>query len=330
MPELGSGAHKGQSGKVAVVGGCREYTGAPYFAALSALKLGADLSHVFCAAAAAPVIKAYSPELIVHPVLRESHDADAGGGGGGGGGDRGAVVDRVVADVAAWLPRFDAVVVGPGLGRDPLVLECVAKVVEAAREARIPLVLDGDGLSLATSHPELVRGYELAVLTPNVNEYRRLVSGAAGGDEGAGKGAPVPDEEPDALRRLAESLGGVTIVQKGPRDLVSDGRDVLSCAVEGSPRRCGGQGDVLTGCIATFLAWSTKRGGAATGGGNGGARTAVHDSLSQSPTVAAAFAGCLLVRLLARAAFAKHRRGTVTGQLIDEMEDVVEGIAPAV
>eukprot|EP00850_Spirogloea_muscicola_P027073 SM015298S01687 [mRNA] locus=s15298:34:297:- [translate_table: standard] len=70
MPDLGGGAHKGQSGKVAVVGGCREYTGAPFFAAMAALKLGADLSHVFCAAAAAPVIKAYSPELIVHPVLR--------------------------------------------------------------------------------------------------------------------------------------------------------------------------------------------------------------------------------------------------------------------
>lgn len=35
---------------------------------------GADLSHVFCTTDAAPVIKSYSPELIVHPVLEESYN----------------------------------------------------------------------------------------------------------------------------------------------------------------------------------------------------------------------------------------------------------------
>lgn len=34
---------------------------------------GADLSHVFCTKDAATVIKSYSPELIVHPILEESY-----------------------------------------------------------------------------------------------------------------------------------------------------------------------------------------------------------------------------------------------------------------
>ena len=45
------------------------HSGAPYYAAISSLKAGADLSHVYCMEAAASVIKSYSPELIVHPVL---------------------------------------------------------------------------------------------------------------------------------------------------------------------------------------------------------------------------------------------------------------------
>ncbi|KAI3681610.1 hypothetical protein L6452_36410 [Arctium lappa] len=61
-------------GRIAVIGGCREYTGAPYFSAISALKIGADLSHVFCTKDVAPVIKGYSPELIVHPLLEESYN----------------------------------------------------------------------------------------------------------------------------------------------------------------------------------------------------------------------------------------------------------------
>ena len=66
VPPLGSAraGYKGQAGKVGVLGGCFEYTGAPFYAAMSALKVGADLSHVFCDEQAAVPIKAYSPELI--------------------------------------------------------------------------------------------------------------------------------------------------------------------------------------------------------------------------------------------------------------------------
>jgi ATP-dependent NAD(P)H-hydrate dehydratase len=42
-------------------------------------------------------------------------------------------------------------------------------------------------------------------------------------------------------------MGGVTIVQKGKTDYISDGKTVLSSDYFGSPRRCGGQGDVLSG-----------------------------------------------------------------------------------
>ena len=48
VPPLASSRYKGQAGKVGVLGGCLEYTGAPFYAAISALKLGADLSHIFC------------------------------------------------------------------------------------------------------------------------------------------------------------------------------------------------------------------------------------------------------------------------------------------
>lgn len=48
VPPLTSDKHKGQAGRIGVFGGSLEYTGAPYFAAISALKVGADLVHVFC------------------------------------------------------------------------------------------------------------------------------------------------------------------------------------------------------------------------------------------------------------------------------------------
>jgi NAD(P)H-hydrate repair Nnr-like enzyme with NAD(P)H-hydrate dehydratase domain len=65
---LTSRSHKGSSGRVGILGGNERYTGAPYYAGYSALKVGADLSYVFCAEEAAQPIKSYSPELMVAPV----------------------------------------------------------------------------------------------------------------------------------------------------------------------------------------------------------------------------------------------------------------------
>lgn len=67
LPELHAAQYKGNSGKVVILGGSQEYTGAPYYAAVSALRAGSDLSHIFCPEEALTPIKCYSPEIIVHP-----------------------------------------------------------------------------------------------------------------------------------------------------------------------------------------------------------------------------------------------------------------------
>ena len=61
-------SHKGSSGRVGVLGGSAQYTGAPYYAGMASLKAGADLAYVFCAQEACLPIKSYSPELMVAPV----------------------------------------------------------------------------------------------------------------------------------------------------------------------------------------------------------------------------------------------------------------------
>ncbi len=109
---------------MAVIGGSLEYTGAPYFAAMSALRAGADLAFVVCESAAAAPIKSYSPDLIVLPLLRSRcairratlrsesvpswTEADA---------------HHIAESIDARLARIDALIVGPGLGRDPLMVE---------------------------------------------------------------------------------------------------------------------------------------------------------------------------------------------------------------
>ncbi|XP_020976229.1 ATP-dependent (S)-NAD(P)H-hydrate dehydratase isoform X2 [Arachis ipaensis] len=282
-PALDPTRHKGQAGKIAVIGGCREYTGAPYFAAISALKIGADLSHVFCTKDAAPVIKSYSPELIVHPVLEESYSVREE--------DKKTISRKVLAEVDKWMERFDCLVIGPGLGRDPFLLDCVSEIMRHARQTNVPIVIDGDGLFLVTNNIDLVSGYGLAVLTPNVNEYKRLVEKVLSSE--------VNDvDATQQVLSLAKKIGGVTILKKGKSDLISDGDTVKSVSIYGSPRRCGGQGDILSGSC-------------------------------KNPAVLGCVAGSAMMRKAASLAFCHKKRSTVTGDIIECLGESLEDICPA-
>ncbi|XP_058109164.1 ATP-dependent (S)-NAD(P)H-hydrate dehydratase isoform X2 [Magnolia sinica] len=282
-PALDPSRHKGQAGKIAVFGGCREYTGAPYFAAISALKIGADLSHVFCTKDAGAVIKSYSPELIVHPLLEESYSVRDD--------EKASVSSKVLYEVGKWMERFDCIVVGPGLGRDPFLL---------------------DGLFLVTNNLDLVKGYPLAVLTPNVNEYKRLIQKVLD--------CEVNDQDaPQQLLSLAGRIGGATILRKGKSDLISDGETVTMVSMYGSPRRCGGQGDILSGSVALFSSWARQQ-------------TSATDDSSNSPRnpmVLGCIAGSSLLRKAASLAFMNKKRATLTTDIIEYLGKSLEDICPA-
>jgi ATP-dependent NAD(P)H-hydrate dehydratase len=145
------------------------------------------------------------------------------------------------------LPRLHVLVIGPGLGRDPLMQETCARVIEAARKLNMPFVLDADGLNLAQARPDLVHGYRECILTPNVVEFGRLCK-SQGIDSKKFKDGKGAEE-------LAKALGGVTIVQKGAKDYISNGDQTFVCDMQGGLKRSGGQGDTLTGSLATFLGW---------------------------------------------------------------------------
>lgn len=283
IPPLLESMHKGQAGKIAVVGGCAEYTGAPYYAAMSALKTGVDISHIFCTDLAAIPIKSYSPEIIVHPVFKEKLSSKSS--------DNPERAD--IKAIAKWLDGLHAIVVGPGLGRDPLLWEDVGKFVQEVKAKELPLVMDGDGLNMICENPDLIMGYKHAILTPNVVEFKRLVK------------AILPDKKEDevTVKQLAEKLGNVTIIQKGKHDVVSNGKtEDITCYKTGSPRRCGGQGDLLAGTLAAFASWGYLK--------------SKSDHPVENWPVLAAFAACTLTRHCSSLAFSESKRATTTPDMI--------------
>ncbi|XP_078258318.1 ATP-dependent (S)-NAD(P)H-hydrate dehydratase isoform X2 [Rhinoraja longicauda] len=277
VPPLTTEKHKGQDGRIAVIGGCSEYTGAPYFAAIASIKTGADLSHVFCTTEAAPIIKSYSPNIIVHPVLDKN---------------------TAVEEVLQWFPALHAMVIGPGLGRDEMVQQNTKDLIVECRDRGMPIVVDADGLWVIAQDPSVIQGYTKAILTPNVVELDRLYMAVLN--------TPVNvQNDHDALLRLSRALGNVTIVQKGYHDLITDGTTVLVCSLKGSGRRCGGQGDLLSGSLGLMAHWAFVAGKEKTDGLN--------------PTLVAAFGACALTRQCNYQAFKKHHRSMTTSDMIAEI-----------
>lgn len=109
LPVLTKSLRKGDCGKIGVIGGSAEYTGAPYFSAITPMKIGADLCFVYTTPAAAPVIKGYSPELIVYP----NNNLDTN---------------------RHSIERLDALVFGPGLGREEHKAQMLRDVIQFAKE----------------------------------------------------------------------------------------------------------------------------------------------------------------------------------------------------
>lgn len=229
---------------------------------------------------------------MVHPYMRQSKHLQTSENS-----------DSVATEVVGMLSRLHVVVIGPGLGRDELMQETCARVIQEARKQGIPFVLDADGLFLAQTRPELVDGCTECILTPNVVEFGRLAKA---------KGVDVSQGDPTQMcAKLAKAFGGVTIIQKGAKDYISNGEHTLVSEGEGGLKRSGGQGDTLTGSLGTLLAW----------------RKAYHDriwehdnSLSPSETLAlAAYGGSAVTRECSRLAFKEKGRSLQAGDLTEHV-----------
>lgn len=264
--------HKGQAGKIAVIGGCEDYTGAPYFSASSSALLGADLSHIVCEKVAAPVIKLYSPDLMVHPYLYDLGNAELRQHLSQS--DLDALskltldqvfekqtkidefIDKVVLPkVSLLLNRIELVVIGPGFGRDPLMLKSLVRIIEEVKVLNKPIIMDADALFLLSIKPRIIKGYSQAYITPNVVELDRIAKAL---EIESSIGEKNIDKLVQTSIQLSQKLGNVTVILKNFKDVIARNDQYVVIDIEGSPRRVGGQGDTLTGALATFVNWSNN------------------------------------------------------------------------
>ena len=222
---------KGMCGRVGVIGGCLEYTGAPFFSGATVLLLGGEISRIFCSKSAAIPIKSYQPEQMVHPYLPDPEEINQ--------------VETSLIKVSNWFDSLDSFVIGPGLGRSPATMSFAEGLILRLRDLnpKKPVIIDGDALFLVSQKPNIVKGCSHFILTPNGGEYFRLCDSLS-----------LPRDVDVEL--LAKALDGVHIFAKGKVDRFSNGTITKEFCYPGSPRRIGGQGDITAGAFGLLASWN--------------------------------------------------------------------------
>lgn len=225
--------HKGEAGRVLVVGGSVDMTGAPRLAALGALRAGAGLLAVAAPEGALPPIRAGLPEAVTHalPV-------------GPGGREWHAGQMSALRDALAACRARGAVVVGPGMGRNNGAEEFLRALLEIP--GRPPVALDADALSALAAEPELL-GFLSArdVLTPHPGEAAALL------------GMTVAEVQADrfAAHARLRALAPACWVLKGEGTLSGAADGPVCLSPWSVPQLAtGGSGDVLAGIVGALLA----------------------------------------------------------------------------
>lgn len=219
-----SKSHKGDFGRLLVIGGGPTFSGAPVLVAQAALRVGVDIVYVAAPAKTAHIISSMSPNLIT--VKLEGEHANP----------------KNVSSLESFIETANAVILGPGLGLHPETGEFVSTIVDVIENAGKPLLLDADGLK---AFAEFKRALKIPfVLTPHAKEYVALADRKLPDDL---------DEQVLQVKRTAAQLKTV-ILLKGPVDIVSDGK-THKLNFSGNPgMTVGGTGDVLSGIVGAFLA----------------------------------------------------------------------------
>jgi hydroxyethylthiazole kinase-like uncharacterized protein yjeF len=232
LPVRPSRAHKGTFGRLLIVAGSIEYAGAALLTGLGAIRAGVGLACLATPEAIGYRLMGLVPELTSMLLLEEAPGLTAPGGW---------------RRLATEAPNYAALVIGPGLGRQPATLRRARNFIG---EVRHPAVVDADGL---TALAEVQRWWEHLraplVLTPHPGEFARLARLAEGG-------ALADDDEQrtDAAREAAARWGQVVVLKGAHTVIASPSGEILRSEVATPALATAGSGDVLAGVIGAFLA----------------------------------------------------------------------------
>lgn len=223
-------AKKYDFGLLLVIGGSDFYSGSPALSALAAFRAGVDMVRILAPKRAADIIASFSPNLAAYPLEGKWLDKP----------DLATLIS-MTESAELMAGGKTAVVIGGGLGRSK---ETQETIIEYLSQISLPVVADADAIHALAHKPEVFQKKNF-LFTPHSHEFFVLT-----GRDLTGK---TDQERIKATQEEALRLG-TTILLKGGKDIISDGKEV-ALNKTGSPfMTSGGSGDALAGICGALMA----------------------------------------------------------------------------
>lgn len=214
LPTYIGNEHKGSCGKVLIIAGSKEYTGAAYLTAEACVNSGAGLTYLLVPDEIRSIMQNKLHEVIVISYK-----------------DYGDFEEKLQRD-------YDAIVFGPGMGRDSFTIKALEKVLSIPK----PKVIDADGIwALSQIQTESLIN---TILTPHPGEASFLLKNS--------KPTEIDKNRINVSFYLANTLKNV-VVLKGAPTVISDGEKKYINPTGNPGMAVGGMGDVLSGIIGALL-----------------------------------------------------------------------------
>jgi len=221
-------SHKGSYGHLLIAGGSAGYSGAVIMAAKGALRSGVGLVTAFVPHSISSVVAAGVQEAMVRGMAE---------------GNAGVLSSGALLSVLENVEKFDAILVGPGMGTDD---QCRLLVLDLIRRCRTPLVIDADALNVQKVREHILPAAACpVVITPHPGELARFL------------GSEVETIQADRLRIARETAEttNTTVLLKGAGSVIAEAGRIPAINMSGNPGMAtGGTGDVLAGVVGGLLA----------------------------------------------------------------------------
>lgn len=219
--ERKSDSHKGDNGKVLVIGGSQHLVGAVALSAMACLRTGVDNVTVACPELCGYAINSMYPDIIVHKFKGD------------------VLYYKYVKELLDLSNDFDVVLLGPGLGRDKNVVKLVQYFV---RYCKKPMVIDADAIKALAG-----KTVQNAILTPHKAEFELFSNNTLTLDDAANG------------EILKEISGDNVILLKSKVDVIADKEKIAFNETGNSAMTVSGTGDVLAGLVAGLFAQTDKK-----------------------------------------------------------------------
>jgi len=286
-PKPKKGSHKGENGKLLVIGG-GPYYGAPALSSFAAQRAGTDLIYIATPKKVAKAITSYSPllikpirvakniakmapNLIVKELNNENH-----------------LVLKDLKIIENLVSKVDALLIGPGLGNNNEIDKAAEKIISLFIKNKKQIIIDADAIKVVGKNPNLIKNSK-TVITPHTGEFKELTGIKLSNNLNFRK---------KTVEFWAKKLG-ITILLKGPIDIISNGKLTKLNDTHNESMTVGGTGDVLAGIIGAMLS--------------------KHVNPFNSARI-----GIFINGLAGNISFKKHSYGVIATDLIDEIPNVLK------